>query len=127
MSLGTRDLDLKTAGMLILQCGKLEPHEVLYEKETFPMILFSSREFVESGADVVKMLEGPDGLEVYRVNSSNDYLNEAAAFEWRSIPPNTQRTVPGNVDLTLRGDTGRLSVRINSVKRLAFEFQYAGD
>lgn len=96
-------------------------------RNVYCMVFFSSREFVESGADVVKMLEGLEGLDVYGVNSSDDYLNEAAAFEWRSIPPKTQRTVPGNVNLTLIGDTGRLTVRINSVNKLAFEFKHTGD
>jgi hypothetical protein len=96
-------------------------------RDVYCMIFFSSREFVESGADVVGRLKGLDGLNVYSVNSPDDYLNEAAAFEWLSIPPNTQKTVARNVDLTMRGNTARLTVRINSINRLAFEFRHAVD
>ena len=86
-------------------------------------ILFSSKEFFESGDDIVKGLKGFDGLNVYTLNSSDDYLNEAAAFEWISIPPKTQKAVGRKVDLTLKGNTGRLTVRINSVNRFVFEFR----
>jgi hypothetical protein len=96
-------------------------------RDVYCMIFFSSKEFVESGADVVRRLKGLDGLNVYTVNSSDDYLDEAAAFEWLSIPPNTQKTVTSNVDLTMKGNTGRLTVRINSINRLAFEFRHTGD
>ena len=96
-------------------------------RDVYCMIFFSSKEFVESGADVVRRLQGLDGLNVYTVNSSDDYLDEAAAFEWLSIPPNTQKTVTSNVDLTMKGNTGRLTVRINSINRLAFEFRHTGD
>ncbi len=87
------------------------------------MILFSNKEFVESGDDIVKRLKGLDGLNVYAIDSSDDYLNEAAAFEWISIPPKTQKTVSRQVELTLKGNTGRLTVRINSVNRFVFEFR----
>jgi len=96
-------------------------------RDVYCMIFFTSKEFVESGADVVRRLKGLDGLNVYTVNSSDDYLDEAAAFEWLSIPPNTQKTVTSNVDLTMKGNTGRLTVRINSINRLAFEFRHTGD
>jgi hypothetical protein len=96
-------------------------------RDVYCMIFFSSKEFVESGADVVRRLEGLGGLNVYSVNSSDDYLNQAAAFEWTSIPPNTPKTVTRSVDLTMRDNTARLSVRINSVNRLAFEFRHNGD
>ena len=96
-------------------------------RDVYCMIFFSSREFVESGADVVGRLKGLEGLNVYSVNSPDDYLNEAAAFEWLSIPPNTQKTVARNVDLTMRGNTARLTVRINSINRLAFEFRHTVD
>jgi hypothetical protein len=76
---------------------------------------------------MVRRLKGLDGLNVYTVNSSDDYLDEAAAFEWLSIPPNTQKTVTSNVDLTMKGNTGRLTVRINSINRLVFEFRHTGD
>jgi hypothetical protein len=96
-------------------------------RDVYCMIFFSSKEFVESGADMVRRLKGLDGLNVYTVNSSDDYLDEAAAFEWLSIPPNTQKTVTSNVDLTMKGNTGRLTVRINSINRLVFEFRHTGD
>ncbi|UCD80112.1 MAG: hypothetical protein JSW26_01370 [Desulfobacterales bacterium] len=92
-------------------------------RDVYCMIFFSSKEFVETGDDVVKKLKGLGGLNVYTVNSPDDYLNEAAAFEWLSIPPKTQKTVTRNVDLTMRGNTGRLTFKINSVNRLAFEFR----
>ena len=92
-------------------------------RNVFCMIYFSNKEFVESGDDIVNRLEGLDGLNVYNVNSSDDYLNEAAAFEWMSIPPKTHRTVRKKVDLTMKGNTGRLTVKINSVNRLSFEFK----
>jgi hypothetical protein len=87
------------------------------------MILFSNKEFVESGDDIIKRIKGLDGLNVYTVNSSDDYLNEAAAFEWISIPPKTQKAVRSKVDLTMKGSTGRLTVMINSVNRFVFEFR----
>lgn len=96
-------------------------------RDVYCMILFSSKEFVESGADIVRRLEGLGGLNVYTVNSSDDYLNQAAAIEWLSIPPKTQKIVTRNVDLTMRGDTGRLTIKINAAKRLAFEFRHTGD
>jgi hypothetical protein len=92
-------------------------------ENVYCMILFSNKEFVESGDDIVKRLKGLDGLNVYAIDSSDDYLNEAAAFEWISIPPKTQKTVSRQVELTLKGNTGRLTVRINSVNRFVFEFR----
>jgi hypothetical protein len=92
-------------------------------RDVYCMILFSSQEFVQTGADIVEGLKDLGGLNVYTVNSSDDYLDEAAALEWLSIPPKTQKTVTRNVDLTMRGDTGRLTVKINAVNRLAFEFK----
>ena len=96
-------------------------------RDVYCMVFFSSKEFVESGDEVVKSLEGIGGLNVYTVKSSNDYLDEAAAFEWLSIPPKTQKAVTRNVDLTMKGKTARLTVRINSVNRLAFEFRHDGE
>ncbi len=96
-------------------------------RDVYCMILFSGKEFVESGVDIVWRLEGLGGLNVYTVNSSDDYLNQSAAFEWLSIPPNTRKTLEKTVDLTMRGDSGRLTVKINSVNRFAFEFRLTGD
>jgi len=96
-------------------------------RDVYCMIFFSSREFVETGDDIVKRLKDLGGLNVYAVNSPDEYLNEAAAFEWLNIPPETQKSVARNVDLTMRGNTARLTVRINSVNRLAFEFRRNGD
>lgn len=96
-------------------------------RDVYCMILFSGKEFVESGVDIVGRLEGLGGLNVYTVNSSDDYLNQSAAFEWLSIPPNTRKTLERPVDLTMRGDSGRLTVKINSVNRFAFEFRLTGD
>ena len=95
-------------------------------RNVYCMIFFSSKEFVESGNDIVKVLEGMQGLNAHAVDSSNDYLDEAAAFEWLSIPPKTQKSIARNVGLTMRGSTARLTVRINSVNRLAFEFRHNG-
>ena len=112
---------------------KISLNFAIKNKSAFPatdvycMIYFSGKEFVESGADVVKSLEGFAGLNVYAVASPDDYLNEAAAFEWPRIPPDTQKAVSKAVVLTMRGNTGRLTVKINSVNRLAFEFKYAGN
>ena len=92
-------------------------------RNVYCMILFSNKEFEETGDDVVNRLEGLDGLNVYNVNSSDDYLNEAAAFEWIRIPPKTHTSVRRKVALTLKGDTGRLTVKINFKNRLSFEFQ----
>jgi len=96
-------------------------------RDVYCMIYFSAEEFVESGADVVRCLNGIAGLNVYAVDSPDDYLNEAAAFEWTRIPPDSQKVLSKAVVLTMRGNTGRLTVRINSVNRLAFEFTYNGD
>jgi hypothetical protein len=93
-------------------------------RNVYCMIFFSSKEFVESGNDIVKVLKGIEGLNAYAVDSSNDYLDQAAAFEWLSIPPKTQKSVARTVGLTMRGATARLTVRINSVNRLAFEFRH---
>ena len=96
-------------------------------RDVYCLLFFSSKEFVETGDDIVKQLKDLAGLNVYAVNSPDEYLNEAAAFEWLSIPPETQKIVAKNVDLTMKGDTARLTVRINSVNRLAFEFRHNGD
>jgi hypothetical protein len=96
-------------------------------REVYCVIYFSGKEFVESGADVVRDLDGLAGLNVYAVTSPDEYLNEAAAFEWTRIPPDSQKALSEAVVLTMRGDTGRLTVRINSVNRLAFEIKYTGD
>jgi len=96
-------------------------------RDVYCMIFFSSKEFVETGDDIIKQLKDLAGLNVYAVNSPDEYLNEAAAFEWLSIPPETQKTAAKHVDLTMRGNTARLTVRINSVNRLAFEFRHNGD
>jgi hypothetical protein len=96
-------------------------------RDVYCMIYFSGKEFVESGADVVRSLNGLAGLNVYAVASPDDYLNEAAAFEWTRIPPDSQKALSKAVVLTMRGNTGRLTVRINSVNRLAFEFTCNGD
>ena len=92
-------------------------------RNVYCMILFSNNEFVESGDDLAKRLKGLEGLNVHTVSSSDDYLNEAAAFEWISIPPKHQKTVGKKIDLTMKGDTGRLTLRINTVNRIVFEFR----
>jgi len=92
-------------------------------RNVYCMVLFSNKEFEETGDDVVNRLEGLEGLNVYNVNSSDDYLNEAAAFEWIRIPQNTQASLRRKVALTLKGNTGRLTVKINFKNRLSFEFQ----
>ena len=118
-----------TLNVLPVQNKKISLYFSVKNRSEFParnvycMIFFSNREFVESGDDVANRLEGLSGLNVYKVNSSDDYLNEAAAFEWISIPPKTHRTVGKKVDLTMKGNTGRLTVKINSVNRLSFEFK----
>ena len=86
-------------------------------------ILFSDKEFAESGADIFQILKGFDELNAFQVDSSDDYLNEAAAFEWAGIPPNTPKALPGKIYLTMTGKTGRLTVRINSESRIVFEFR----
>jgi hypothetical protein len=92
-------------------------------RNVYCLILFSDKEFAESGDDIAQRLSGFDGINVYRVDSSNDYLNEAAAFEWTGIPPNTRKYLPAKINLTLTGKTGRLTVKINSVSRVVFEFR----
>jgi len=92
-------------------------------RDVYCTIFFSNQEVVESGDDIVKRLKGIDGLNAAAVNSSDDYLNEALAFEWGSLPPKTQKTLGRRVDLTLKGNSARLSVKINSVNRLAFELR----
>jgi hypothetical protein len=92
-------------------------------RDVYCLILFSDKEFAESGNDIVQSLTGLGGLNVYHVDSSDDYLNEAAAFEWTGIPPNTRKYLPGKIHLTLTGKTGRLTVKINSVRRVVFEFR----
>ena len=95
-------------------------------RHVYCIIFFSSKEFVESGNDIAKVLKGIEGLNVYAVDSTDDYLNEAAAFEWLSIPPQTHKSITRNIGLTMRGNTARLTVKINSVNRLAFEFRHNG-
>jgi hypothetical protein len=118
-----------TLNVLPVQSKKISLYFSIKNNSEFParnvycMIFFSNKEFVETGDDVVNRLEGLDGLNVYNANSSDDYLNEAAAFEWIGIPPKTHMTVRRKVDLTMKGNTGRLSVKINSVNRLSFEFK----
>ncbi len=86
-------------------------------------ILFSDQEFAESGDDIFLRLTGFGGLTAFRVDSSDDYLNQAAAFEWAGIPPHTRKALPDKIDLTMTGKTGRLTVRINAVNRIVFEFR----
>ena len=50
-------------------------------------------------------------------------INEAAAFEWAGIPPHTRKALPEKIYLTMTGKTGRLTVRINAVSRIVFEFR----
>jgi hypothetical protein len=92
-------------------------------RNVYCSILFSNQEFAESGNDIFQRLQGFGGLNAYQVDSSDDYLNEAAAFEWAGIPPHTPKALPGNIYLTLTGKTGRLTVKINSVSRIVFEFR----
>ena len=92
-------------------------------RNVYCMITFSNKEFVESGDEIVKILKGHAGLNVYPVSSSDGYLNEAVAFEWIHIPPKAQKKAGKRVDLTMRENSGRLTVKINSIHRLAFEFR----
>jgi len=92
-------------------------------RNVYCLVLFSDKEFAESGDDIVQRLTGLGGLNVYHVDASDDYLNEAAAFEWAGIPPNTRKNLPAKIYLTLTGQTGRLTVKINSVTRVVFEFR----
>jgi hypothetical protein len=87
------------------------------------IIAFSSQEFVETGDDILRELRGQTRLNVYPIDSSDEYLNEAAAFEWTHLPPKAQRAAGKTVDLTMKGSSGRLTVRINSINKLAFEFK----
>ena len=84
-------------------------------------IFFSNKEFVESGDDIAKRLKGFAVLNVDTVNSSDEYLNEALAFEWGSISPKMQKAAGRRGELTMKGKTARLTVKINSVNRLVFE------
>ena len=92
-------------------------------RNVYCQILFSAKEFAESGDELVTQLEEIGGLNVYHVDSSGDGFNEAAAFEWAGIPPNTRKYLPHKIYLTLRGKTGRLTININSVSRVVFEFR----
>ena len=92
-------------------------------RNVYCMITFSNQEFVESGDEIVKKLKGHAGLAVFPISSSDAYLNEAAALEWANIPPKAQKNSGKRVDLTLRENRGRLTVKINSINRLAFEFR----
>ena len=94
-------------------------------RNVYCSILFSDKEFAESGDDIFQRLSGFNGLNAFQVDSSDDYLNEAAAFEWAGIPPNTPKAIPGKIYLTMTGKTGRLTVKINSVSRIVFEFRAA--
>jgi len=87
------------------------------------MIAFSSQEFVESADDILRELRAQTRLNVYPLDYSDKYLNEAAAFEWTHIPPKAQRAAGYSIDLTMKGDSGRLTVKINSINKLAFEFK----
>jgi hypothetical protein len=92
-------------------------------RNVYCSILFSDDEFAESGDDIFLKLTGFVGVNAFRVDSSDDYLNEAAAFEWAGIPPHTRKALPDKIDLTMTGKTGRLTVRINAVNRIVFEFR----
>ena len=92
-------------------------------RNVYCSILFSDKEFAESGDDIFQRLTGFSGLNAFQVDSSDDYLNEAAAFEWTGIPPHTRKALPGKIYLTMTGKTGRLTVRINAVSRIVFEFR----
>ena len=92
-------------------------------RNVYCLIQFSDKEFAESGDEIVGKLKRLEGLSAYQVDPSGDYFNEAAAFEWAGIPPNTRRYLPHKIHLTLRGQTGRLTVKINSVSRVVFEFR----
>jgi len=92
-------------------------------RNVYCLIQFSNKEFAESGDEIVGTFKGLEGLNAYRVDPSGDYLNEAAAFEWTGIPPNTRRSLPHKIHLTLRDKTGRLTVKINSIRRVVFEFR----
>ena len=92
-------------------------------RNVYCLILFSDKEFAESGDEIVAKLKGFDGLSAFEVDSLGDYLNEAAAFEWAAIPPHTRKYLPHRINLTLTGQTGRLTVKINSVSRVVFEFR----
>lgn len=87
------------------------------------LIAFSGREFFETGDDIAKALNGEARLNVYPLDSSDEYLNQAAAIEWTHIPPKVQRPAGQPLHLTMKGNSGRLTVRINSINRLAFEFK----
>ena len=92
-------------------------------RNVYCSMLFSDKEFEESGDDVFQQLKEFGDLNAYQVDSSDDYLNEAAAFEWAGIPPNTTKALPGRIYLTMTGKTGRLTIKINSVNRIVFEFR----
>ena len=92
-------------------------------RNVYCSILFSDAEFAESGDDIFLRLTELGGVNAFRVDSSDDYLNEAAAFEWAGIPPHTRKALPDKIYLTMTGTTGRLTVRINAVTRIVFEFR----
>ena len=95
-------------------------------RNVYCLISFSDKEFAESGDEIVAKLKGLGDLNAYPVDSSGDFLNEAAAFEWAAIPPHTRKYIPHRINLTLTGQTGRLTVKINSVSRVVFEFRLDG-
>jgi len=92
-------------------------------RNVYCSIFFSDKEFAESGDDIFQRLAGFRGLNAFRVDSTDGYLNASAAFEWAGIPPNTQKALPDKIYLTMTGKTGRLTVKINSVNRIVFEFR----
>ena len=102
---------------------QIKNNAVYPARNVYCLIQFSDKEFAESGDKIVETLKGLEGLNTYQVDPSGDYLNEAAAFEWAGIPPNTRKYLPHKIHLTLKGKTGRLTVKINSVSRVVFEFR----
>jgi hypothetical protein len=91
-------------------------------RNVYGTISFSNQEFVETGEDIVTQLTGHAGLNVYPVSAADSYLSQAAAFEWLHIAPKSEKKT-ARIDLTLRGNSGRLTVKINAINRLAFEFR----
>ena len=107
----------------ILLSFQIKNNSIYPARNVYCLIQFSAKEFAESGDEIVEILKGLEGLNAYQVNPSSDYLNEAAAFEWAGIPPNTLKYLPHKIYLTLTGKKGRLTVKINSVSRVVFEFR----
>ena len=105
---------------------QIKNNSIYPARNVYCLIQYSDKEFAESGDEIVKTLKGLEGLNTYQVDPSGDYLNEAAAFEWAAIPPNTRKYLRHKIHLTLIGQTGRLTVKINSVSRVVFEFRLNG-